>query len=496
MKKLMFNMRFLVGIGVALLAMACAQDGMTDETFAPNLPADGQLVTPEIGKANFKNTAGVVTFSWDVVQGAGGYAVKVINVSDEANPVTLVDEVVDGCTLTFEAEDENEFYVSVRAIANPKWGTKDALETSEYTYSTWPTLVPVPADVVELSAWINENLSEPEDADLGQALVLEGGKEYTLTGKADLLLYNTTVRGSQGNPAVIKVSDDGMFVTQAGLKFKYVNFDCTDAKATSLLAFSDEPDESLSTESLGYKADGANQNGYVINKPIIFEECWIRNLPKSFIWGSKKNWSLRYLRILNSIIQLDNSGSNACIDFSGASNGLIKELIIRNSTFYNLSSSGSGYFLRYSNASNAQPQKIFGNSDKAVEHHVEDCTFAKTFVGQKFANNLPTYNTCTTYMSNCIFYDVYEINQYLVRNGNTIRYVENNTIWAATDGKSVAANDVGGWTDTNGNPYATEENPGFTEPFAALDFNLPNGGVTFLHPTGAISSNGGDPRWR
>ena len=491
MKKLMFNMRFLVGIGVALLAMACAQDGMTDETFAPNLPADGQLVTPEIGKANFKNTAGVVTFSWDVVQGAGGYAVKVINVSDEANPVTLVDEVVDGCTLTFEAEDENEFYVSVRAIANPKWGTKDALETSEYTYSTWPTLVPVPADVVELSTWINENLSEPEDADLGQALVLEGGKEYTLTGKADLLLYNTTVRGSQGNPAVIKVSDDGMFVTQAGLKFKYVNFDCTDAKASALLGLSTEPDESLSTESLGYKADGAGQDGYVINKPIIFEECWIRNLPKSLLYGQKKAWSLRYFRILNCIIQLDNeSSNNSFLDFSSASpgNGLIKELTISNSTIYNTKKNSSAWFLRYTNASNAQPKKVFGNSDDSSFTRFENTTLVNVYSDKDFGNANPDYNKTTHYLINAIFYDCKNLYQVFGRS-STIRNVENTLMWSVKGAGNINSNDS--------SRFGVVADPGFPEqPFPALEFNLPNGGANFTPAAGAdYTLPIGDPRW-
>lgn len=46
------------------------------------------------------------------------------------------------------------------------------------------------------------------------------------------------------------------------------------------LTLSGEPSETISIKSLGYDKDEANQDGYIINKPVIIQECNIKNLQK------------------------------------------------------------------------------------------------------------------------------------------------------------------------------------------------------------------------
>lgn len=126
--------------------------------------------------------------------------------------------------------------------------------------------------------------------------------------------------------------------------------------AKGILCLSENPDASITTDALGYTNDGANSGFYVINSPIIFQECNFRNIPNSLIYGNKKNYGVKDFRIANCIVQLKNEGSYSVIDFNGG--GWIKDLRVENSTFYNLNTTCSGYFVRYSSSSNAQPKNM------------------------------------------------------------------------------------------------------------------------------------------
>jgi hypothetical protein len=264
--------------------------------------------------------------------------------------------------------------------------------------------------------------------------------------------------------------------------------------STGLITLSGNPSETISTEALGYKKDGANQNGYVINDPVIIQECHIKNLQNSLLYGNKKNWSLRDFRIKNCIAQLNNAGSNPFIHLQGASNGLIKNMTIENSTFYNLVKNSSAYFIRYSNQSNAQPKKIFGDSDNSTTHVISHCTFAKTFSNKDFANNMPNTNTVKTTVEYCIFYDVFRLYQYIQTQSYML--TPGNTIFGV-DGGTPNSTDTGGRKDKLGNPYATLEDPDFVGPFLQeFDLTQDKGGVNFK-PQGevAVSNKSGDPRW-
>ena len=109
---------------------------------------------------------------------------------------------------------------------------------------------------------------------------------------------------------------------------------------------------------------------------MIIQECMIKNLKNSLLYGNKKPWSLRDFRVVDCIVQLNNSGSNSILNLYGANptNGLIKNLTVRNSTFVNIVKNSSGYFIRYANSSNAQPKKIFGDNDNSMNLTFESNT--------------------------------------------------------------------------------------------------------------------------
>ena len=493
--KLIGGMAFLTAV---LLTASCAR-GVDEESFSAGV-TNTQLESPTIDEASFSiltNPDGTesIKLAWPVVYGAGGYLCNVQcveNPEDESvtteNPLTVIqDSIIDGCSVAFAKIEDAVYNISVKTLGNDKLNNTDATEATTYQYSALvpATTIPAGSDIAE---YINANLT---NSDKEQGFALEAGQTYTLNSKVDFGLNQITLRSTATNgahPRVI-VGAEGTLMTQAGLKIKFIDFDCTNATQTGLITLSDTPDASLSTESLGYKANGANQNGYVINDPVIFQNCNIKNLPNSIIYGNKQPWSLRDFRITDCLIQLNNEGSNSFINFNGANpnNGLIKDMTIKNNTIWNIKINSSAYFIRYTNGSNAQPKKIFGNNDDSSTSTFTNNTFYQVMAGKDFANQVPNYNKYVAIWTNNIFYDCNRLNKFIQSQFN-YSGCANNILWAVT--KNLESNDL---KYTNG----IEENPGFAGPTdIELDLDQTNGGVNFT-PSGSttVANKAGDPRW-
>ena len=503
--KLIGGMTFLAAV---LLTASCAR-GVDDESFVTEV-TNTQLKSPTIDEASFSiltNPDGreSIKLTWPVIHGAGGYLCNVQCIENpeaetvtSENPTVVVnDSIVDGCSLAFLKTEDAVYNISVKTVGNDRLNNTDAAEATTYQYSALipATTIPAGSDIAE---YINANLTS---SDKEQGFALEAGASYTLNAKVDFGLNQITLRSTdkEGKHPRVTVGAEGALVTQAGLKIKFIDFDCTNATQTGLIMLSDTPDASLSTESLGYKANGANQDGFVINDPVIFQECNIKNLPNSIIYGNKQPWSLRDFRITDCLIQLNNEGSNSFINLyhneSDGKNGLIKDMTIENNTIWNIVKNNSAYFIRYANSSNAQPKKIFGNNDDSSTHNIRYNTFCKTFSNKDFGNNMPNTGTVVLNTQYNIFYDVFRIYQYL--QNNCTRHTPGNTIWGV-DGGTPNGNDTGGRKDNDGNPYATLEDPQFVGPFLQeidLDDQL-KGGVNFT-PTAPVATgnHAGDPRW-
>ena len=495
-----FKMKTLCSISVAslalLLAASCA-DGVDDNERFDGGVKNAQLESPKLDESSFQKLTNAdgsesVKVTWPVVYGAGGYLANVSIVDDPQNPEYLItDSVVDGCTLTFTSREDTRYEVSLKTLGNAKLNNKEAANPTVAAYSTLVPATVIPVGT-EISGFIAANFT-PSDTEVG--FELQGGATYELNGPVDFNLTPVTFRGDKANRPTVVVGAEGYLSTQAGLKIKFVNFDCSQMTHTGLLSLSATPDASISTEALGYKADGANQNGFVINDPVIFQQVNVKGLKKSLLWGSSKAWSLRDFRIDDCIVQLNNeSTGDPVINLTNGGNGLIKDMNIKNSTFYNLHKNSNAYFIRYSNSSNAQPKKIFGNGQNSTTHTISHCTFSKTFSNKDFANNMPNTNTITTTVEYCVMYDVFRLYQYLQSQAK--RYTPFNIIWGV-DGGTPNGNDTGGRKDTNGNPYATLEDPNFVGPFLQeFDLTQPKGGVNFRPQSDyAVTNKIGDPRW-
>ncbi|WP_321480012.1 DUF4992 family lipoprotein [uncultured Bacteroides sp.] len=479
---------------ILLLGVSCA-DGISDSERFSGGVINTQLESPNADGFSFTVLARTdgsegVKMTWPVVYGAGGYLLNVTNVDSPLAPIVLVkDSFIDGCSVIFDTKEDTNYKISIKALGNEMLNNKTAESATTLAFSTLIPAVTIP-EGRDIAEFIKANL---QVSDTEQGFELQGGKTYTLNSVVDFGLNTITFRGDKFNRPIVIVGSEGGLMTQGGLKVKFINFDCTEMIQTGVLTLSDNPSETISTTALGYKEKaGANQDGYVIEKPVIFQDCNFKNVKNSILYGNKKNWSLRDFRINNCILQLNNSGSKPVINLYGGRNGLIKELTIKKSTFYNLSDNSSAYFIRYSNSSNAQPKKIFGKAEDSSTFTISYNTFCKTMNGKDFANNMANTKSLVFNVDHNIFYDTYRINKLL--SSQAKRYTEGNTIFGVK--KSVDSGDTGK-KDTQGNPYAMLEDPNFSGPIdMAFDLSQPHGGVNFKTSAPVASENkSGDPRW-
>lgn len=468
-----------------MLAMvtSCAEGFDDEETFNVGV-TNAQLESPKLDPTTFTqmvdgNGQEMVQVTWPVVYGAGGYVANVSIVNDPENPIPVVkNDTIDGCKFTFPIEADTKYQVSVLTLGNEKLNNKTAASATLADYSTMLPATTIP-EGQEIGEWVALNV--PRESAEEIALELEAGKTYYLKSTADFNLSAVTLRGDKYNRPTVIVQEQGAFMTQAGLRIRNINFDCGQMEAKSFLMMSETPSESISTEALGFKALGANQNGYVVMAPIVVESCNFRNITKSFLWTHEQKWALWDFRIIDCICQLNVADSHHFINLDKSGTGLIKTLTLMNSTFYNLVDTDAAYFIKYPHNSNGQPQKWFGEGETTT-HNLTNCTFYKTFTGKNFGNEMSSKNATVNY-KNCIFDDVFRVSKYSERT-------------------TVTSSDCVFWMET-GNVFnndlnlGEECNPEFVGP-VNLEFNLDQslGGVNFT-PRAAlcVSNKIGDPRW-
>ena len=312
------------------LVTSCAEGVDDNERFSAGV-SNAQLESPELDPTKFKtqiNSDGSesVEVTWPVVFGAGGYLANVQDVTNPANPVYIIkDSVIDGCRFSFPRLVDTKYEVSVSTLGNEKLNNAASLTPSIAAYSTFLPATIIP-EGVEISQFIAENLVESAEE---VAFELEAGKTYQLSGAVDFNLTPVTLRGDKYNRPIVVISGkEGYITTQAGLKLKNINFDMSAAEAQSFITLSGTPSESITTEALGFKELGANQNSYVIMGQVSVESCNFRNMPGSFIWGNKQPYSLNDFRITDCIVQLNNSSSATFINFADAGTGCFKSLTL------------------------------------------------------------------------------------------------------------------------------------------------------------------------
>ena len=328
-------------------------------------------------------------------------------------------------------------------------------------------------------------------------LSLEEGKTYTLNGEAPLGVKTYVI---DGNGATVVTDATGQITVQTGLAITGINFDCA-ASTVAPIAMSEEPDESLYTYSEEvtdgedgtevttpiWKYEGASQKVYE-GSAIAISNANFANLPGSLIDGGTKPWALHSLVINEAIVQNNNADGKAIIRWDNGANS-IQTIHILNSTFYNTNETTNYYFLRFTNASNARPNKVWGNTEEAFcQWNMMNNTFVNSPSNQNFANNYVNDKTVTAEWTKNIFVNTWRLQKAI---GGSCNYVTDSTncIWGGV-------NEV---DNTDATKFAVLDSMDiqYTE-LPALDFADTEALKAFFAPfesSYAAKVQAGDPRW-
>ena len=469
---------------LALAISACA-DGVALEDYDAGV-RNQQLRSPELNAQCFSTQNGTdatyTVMTWPVVYGAGGYRVSVDIVDDPQHPVAVVaDSLVDGCSLTFVQQEDTKYQIRIQSAANEALGNtaSEVLVYDDYTTLVAATTVPAGEN---LASFIRSHLSTGS-TDV-QAFELAAGATYEVADTIAFGKQQVQLRGDKNSHATIVFKGAACITTQAALTVKFINFDCEQTIAAPI-SLDPSPDSTFYyTEEPWASRYGGSQKVFYLDGDIMLKDCTFREVKGSLFSGSNANWALTRLIINNCIAEADYSTIDAFISMYGASTGTIQHLQLVNSTFYNLQENTTGYFLRLSNASNAQPQKIYGAAGQGSVS-IQHCTFVKMMSGSNWWNNYVSKSNVTFTVKDNVFYDTWRI-QKAIGNCAVNFTIDDNVTWSDLEDYPVDTTDK--------TKYATEDDPGMSCPTASvLDFNAsPCYGLdAYFRPTKGIASSRG-----
>ena len=316
------------------------------------------------------------------------------------------------------------------------------------------------------------------------SVFLDHTKEYVLDTNVDLGLQKAVIWGCG---AKVTVKGEGQISTQTYLQVRSVNFLCVEA-TKAVIALSATPDESLkiNDETSAIKFEGANQKVYWIDNQVSVILCNFVDLGQSLIYANKQPYALANLKIDQCVVQLRGSKIDPVINWVGSNTGAIKNIVLSNNTIYNVSQDNtSSWMIRYGNASNAQPQKVWG-TDAFSRFQMYNNTIC--FPGKALANNFPNKNNVYLTWKKNIFINT----PYLQKTAsNAVREFTNaDNVLYATEGFTI--------DNTDKEKYGTVEDLAIVPPTESLNidniFTLKN---VFAPKFETIATNSqyGDPRW-
>ncbi len=493
---------FLI-VAFMLLLGSCAQGYLSPDGFDVGVN-NQQVITPTADSVRFVvNTEGTAaTISWPIVYGAKGSEVTFENV-DNPDSAYVIDNysntLVDGSRMTVTVAEDSRYKLTIRSLGDPKRGNTDDPNTIVVNFSTLvPAIATIP-DGSDIYTFIQDSVKK--DTTFGQipkevAIELVAGGNYTLSGPIDFAGQKLTFRGDKVKRAEVKVTGTGGLLTYSGLKIKFINFDMSESTATSFISMtSANLPVTIRSQNLGYTRAGSPINDiYIVQDPIYIANCWFKDLPNSFLYDNGITCAYWHFVITDCIVQMRNVGTSPFINLQSRGRA-IKNITVQNSTLFNTVDC-SAYFMRYSNSSNSNPQKIFGDMSSyysSTSITFSKATLSKTYNRQQFANNF-NGTGMTVNVDHCIFYDCYEPVRRVFSIGamKTFKFNFWYNVTNPTQNTSEPTR-----TDNSGAPFASLYDPRFVgDVNQSLDFSLPNGGVDFKPTEYEVLSNmGGDPRW-
>jgi hypothetical protein len=481
----------LLGASVLFLT-SCAEDGYDEDerfdagvsnTQVETVSADDITITPSAdGKSQ--------TFTWPVVMGAEGYRVNLIDVGNPDEPI-INDSIVDGCSVKGKREEDVNYKLTILPLGNKQKNNTDASAATEKTFSTFtPTYKTIPAGS-NLNEWFAANPFPEETKSENLNFDLEGGAEYTLSATLNFGTQPVTLRSnSKTKHATINYTAEASITFEATFNLKYVDVDCSGMEIGStnhgIFAFSKEPVGQTATE---IDADKYKWTGQIIENPVTFVNCNVKNLKSYFFWDNQQKVCAVTMLVDNCVVHLAPEKSFAGGVFWTNKGGHINDLTVSNSTFYELPSCGFDYKYFYQ-AGGVSAHEIYNSDATTNTLTYKNSTFYHvTWNSGQWGNYNRMQGRTWSYwiMTDCIFYDCSTA-------GSVPRRFLHGQAYASSPANKTFSNNTymkndGTFQDPqNYDESGTiiEEDPMFADPA--------NGNFTISGAT-QVARQTGDPRW-
>ena len=480
---------------------SCAKDGYDDDerfnsgvnnTQVEAVKADGiSIVASADGKTQ--------TITWPVVMGAGGYKVRLIDTGNPGEPI-INDSIVDGCTVTCSRVEDVNYQLTVLALGDNARGNSDATETTIKEFTTFtPTYRTIPAGV-NLNDWFAENPTPTDSVGVNLNYDLEAGATYTLSQVLDFGVQAVTLRSnSKSNHGTINYSGEASITFEAAFNLKYVDIDCSDMEVSStnhgIFAFSKSP---VGTTAKAIDAATYKWEGQIIETPVTFINCNVKNLKSYFFWDNQQKVCALTMLIDGCLVHMAPEKSFAGGVFWTNKGGHINDLTVSNSTFYMKPSCKFDYKYFYQ-AGGVSAHEIFVSDASTNTLTYKNSTFYHvTWNNGQWGNYNRMQGRTWSYwvMTDCIFLDCSTAGSVPRRflHGQAYASSPNNKVFGNNTYAMYAKDENGNITGVtfqdpqNYDESGTiiEEDPVFADPEAG-DFHI--SGAT------QVARQTGDPRW-
>jgi hypothetical protein len=326
---------------LTIFLCSCIEGYEDDPEFAPSVQ-NTLLNSPKAENIKIIPSAdgATVRIEWPVVHGAGGYEFTLFINDDPANPkiVGEENEIIDGSFAIRPLLDDTNYKVSVKTLGNEKYNNKEANSPSEKEFTTLlPTYATIPSGT-DISSWFSDNPMPVDSIGTELAYVLEPGGQYTLSSPIDFGNQKVTFRGEKMNRASITMGETSRISTSAGLKIKFINFDCNAiggaSSTAALILLSSNPNPEI-------KGVG---DYYIVKDPVVLQSCDITGVQRNLIFDNKIKYCLTTLLIKDCNVKLETTQEQPVISFN---QGFANDFTVENSTFWHTGIKNNNYFVQY-----------------------------------------------------------------------------------------------------------------------------------------------------
>ena len=401
--------------------------------------------------------------------GAGDYEFSLCIVDDPNNHVAVgeLNEIIDGCKVTRELQEDTRYMVVVKSLGNEKYNNRDAVSATEANFSTLLEATIIP-DGTDLYVYFQNNPIPQSDEE--QAYELVAGGNYTISDVVDFATNQLTLRGDKVSRPTVTYGAGGRISTTAGLKLKFINFDCSAQLASdtdaAFILLSGTPDPAI----LG------TGSYYSIMYAISVQSCTIKGVNRHFLYDNKKKYFVKNFIIKDCIAEL-----NTTQQYIFFNQGYINDLAINSSTFHGYKTSVSSYFIQYNNS--GRPDRAgFANGSFTITQNTFYCVAYNKYMGNYSGmnNKMNTFNLEQNLFEDC---GNKEVTRRISGNGaNMIKTYIRNGYWY--DGAFPNNEITHNYGDKSGTHLDTD--PQLADP---TNLNFTVGSAAH------IATRCGDPRW-